>query len=88
VSDAGSAGPVEHAAVDQPTVRVLGGNPTEVELAAAHAVISAVLAEQASHGAELLEAPVHQWSSRRHALRTPLTPSPGAWNAFRGTRGC
>ena len=70
-----------------PRVTVVAGSPTEVELAAAHAVISAVLAEQHERGVERVEPPVDHWSSREHAMRRPLTPGPGAWAASRGMRG-
>ncbi|MER3387466.1 acyl-CoA carboxylase subunit epsilon [Microcella pacifica] len=70
-----------------PRVTVLAGSPTEVELAAAHAVISAVLAEQHERGVERVEPPIDQWSSRAHALRQPLAPGPGAWAASRRMRG-
>jgi hypothetical protein len=68
-------------------VTVVAGNPTEVELAAAHAVIAAALAEQHERGVERVQPPVDLWSSRAHAMRQPLTPGPGAWAASRGRRG-
>lgn len=70
-----------------PRVTVIAGSPTEVELAAAHAVIGAVLATQQERGVERVEPPVDHWSSRAHAMRQPLTPGPGAWAASRGMRG-
>jgi hypothetical protein len=72
---------------DAPRVSIVAGSPTEAELAAAHAVIAAVLAEQHERGVQRLEPPVDHWSSRAHAMRAPLTPGPGAWAASRGMRG-
>ena len=70
-----------------PGVTVVAGSPTDVELAAAHAVLSAVLVEQHERGAERVVPPVDLWSSRAHAMRQPLAPGPGAWAASRGMRG-
>ncbi len=69
-------------------MRVVAGSPTDVELAAAHSVIMAVLAEQAARGAELLEPPVDRWRLGARAMRGPLAPGPGAWAATTGMRGC
>ncbi|MFN4000549.1 acyl-CoA carboxylase subunit epsilon [Microcella sp.] len=71
-----------------PTMRVVAGSPTDEELAAAHSVIVAVLAERAARGAELIEPPVDRWSRGARALRTPLAPGPGAWADTSGQRGC
>lgn len=68
-----------------PVLRVTAGNPSDEELAAAHAVIAAMLAEHASHGAELLPPAVNRWSRPR--LRSRLEPGPGAWAASMGARG-
>ena len=70
------------------TMRMVGGSPTEEELAAAHSVIMAVLAEQAARGAELLEPPIDRWRGSARAMRRSLTPGPGAWAATSGMRGC
>ncbi len=70
------------------SMRVVAGSPTDEELAAAHSVIMAVLAEQAARGAELLEPPVDRWRAGARAMRGPLSPGPGAWAATTGMRGC
>ena len=70
-----------------PRVTVVAGSPTEVELAAAHAVMAAVLAEQHERGVERVDPPVDHWSSRARQMRQPLAPGPGAWAASRGMRG-
>ncbi|MER3388772.1 MAG: acyl-CoA carboxylase subunit epsilon [Microcella sp.] len=69
-----------------PRITVVAGSPTEVELAAAHAIIAAVLAEQHERGVERVEPRVDHWSSRARAMRQPLAPGPGAWAASRGMR--
>lgn len=70
-----------------PRITIVAGNPTAVDLAAAHAVISAAIAEQHERGVERLEPPVDHWSSRSHSMRRLLEPGPGAWTASRGMRG-
>gem|GEM_PF-1717815 len=74
------------AASAAPVLRVVAGNPNDEELAAAHAVIAAVLAEQASHGAERVVPTVSRWS--RPLMRPAVEPGVGAWTASRGVRGC
>lgn len=69
-------------------MRVVAGRPSDEELAAAHSVIMAVLAEQAARGAELLEPPVDRWRAGARAMRGPIAPGPGAWAATSGMRGC
>jgi hypothetical protein len=71
-----------------PTMRVVAGNPTDEELAAAHAVIMAVLAEQAARGAERLEPRADRWRRSARGMRAPIAPGPGAWAATAGMRGC
>lgn len=71
-----------------PTMRVVAGRPTDEELAAAHSVIVAVLAERAARGAELIEPPVDRWNLSARGLRTPLAPGPGSWAGTTGHRGC
>jgi len=84
------AGDSAFGAPDAPaaTMRIVAGSPTEEELAAAHSVIMAVLAEQAARGAELLEPPIDRWRGSARAMRRSLTPGPGAWAATSGMRGC
>jgi hypothetical protein len=68
-------------------MRIVAGNPTDDELAAAHSVIVAVLAEQEARGAELLEPPVDRWRLRARAMRGSIAPGAGAWAASGGLRG-
>ena len=83
----GRRGDPTAAADVSPRVTVVAGQPTEAELAAAHAVIAAVLAEQHERGVERVAPPVDHWSSRAHAMRRTVSPGPGAWAASRGLRG-
>ncbi|ALD12288.1 acyl-CoA carboxylase subunit epsilon [Clavibacter capsici] len=62
--------------------RVLGGSPTEEELAAATAVIAALAAQPASEQPER-RAP-DAWQRSQRAVRGPLTPGPGRWRGFAG----
>ncbi|MDO9591473.1 MAG: acyl-CoA carboxylase epsilon subunit, partial [Microcella sp.] len=71
-----------------PVVRIVTGSPTEAELAAVHAVIAAVLAEQSAAGVPRLEPRVDGWRQSGRQMRGLLAPGPGAWAASRGTRGC
>ncbi len=71
-----------------PSIRVVAGSPTDEELAAAHAVIMTVLAEQAARGAERLEPPVDRWRRSARGMRGAIAPGPGAWAGSTGMRGC
>jgi hypothetical protein len=68
-------------------LRVITGSPTEIELAAAHSVIAALLAEQTAVGARPIEPPLDQWKTSARALRGPLAPGAGAWQAAGALRG-
>jgi hypothetical protein len=68
-------------------MRIVAGSPTDEELAAAHSVIVAVLAEQAARGAELLEPPVDRWRASARGMRGTLAPGAGAWVSTTGFRG-
>ncbi|OUD80800.1 putative propionyl-CoA carboxylase beta chain 5 [Clavibacter michiganensis subsp. michiganensis] len=62
--------------------RVLGGSPTEEELAAATAVIAALAAQPAA------EQPVRRapdaWQRSQRSVRGTLVPGPGRWRGFSG----
>jgi hypothetical protein len=55
------------------------GNPTPEELAA----VVAVLAARPSAAPAEEPAPVSRWNDRAAALRNPVHPGPGAWQAAR-----
>jgi hypothetical protein len=59
---------------DQPVLRIVRGGPTDDELAAVLAVITAKAAAhpQFTH-------PRSAWADPAHQLRRPLSPGPGAW---------
>ena len=61
------------------TVRVVGGNPTPEELAAATAVLQAALDEVAGLRLRTQRART-RWDAERRGLRTPLEP--GGWNSW------
>jgi hypothetical protein len=66
---------------EPPTLRVLRGCPDDAEVAAV--VVALLCAQPAGAG----PAPVTSaWTRRRHNLRTPLVPGPGAWRAATAPR--
>gem|GEM_PF-970791 len=60
-------------------IRVVGGNPTPEELAAATAVLHATLDEMAGLHRSANRTP-SMWERERRGLRRPLEP--GAWNRW------
>ena len=60
-------------------IRVVGGNPTPEELAAATAVLHAALDELAGMHRRTERTPT-RWERERRGLRRPLEP--GAWNRW------
>ena len=67
----------------EPLLRVVRGQPTAEETAALTVVLAAKLAAGQAPGRGG-RATVGGWAHRARALRTPLTPGPGAWrNAAR-----
>jgi hypothetical protein len=61
-------------------IRFTAGDPTEEEIAAVTAVLSAALEELSArpHGDRRSATPTG-WSRSQRALRSPLTPGPGRW---------
>ncbi|MEU5695364.1 acyl-CoA carboxylase subunit epsilon [Actinosynnema sp. NPDC020468] len=66
------------AASERPYLRVVRGNPTDVELAALTAVVAAVGSTGAVEPATTARS---TWSDRSRAVRGVLRPGPGAWRA-------
>ncbi|HEX6197797.1 MAG TPA: acyl-CoA carboxylase subunit epsilon [Jiangellaceae bacterium] len=66
---------------DRP-LRVVKGEPTEDELAALVAAISAKAAEAAHQPAERPS----NWAAYWRSVRAPLQPGPGAWRASANPR--
>lgn len=62
---------------DRPHLRVVRGNPTDEEVAALLAVVSALGAQQEPAP----PAPRSAWADRRNLVREPLAHGPGAWRA-------
>ena len=62
----------------EPLLRVVAGQPTDEEAAALAVVLAAKLAARAAPAREE-GATAGGWADRARAMRTPLTPGPGAW---------
>ncbi len=63
-------------------LRFVAGSPSDEEVAAVAAVLSAAIEELASRGGEASgpQRPGSSaWSRSQRALRTPLQPGPGRW---------
>ena len=63
-------------------LRVIGGQPTDAELAAVTAVLHAAVAEHAADDEPLNVPDGRHWQRANGLLRAPLTPGPGAWRSF------
>jgi hypothetical protein len=63
---------------EKPHLRIVKGNPSDEEVAALVAVVSA-LGSASSEDAP--ERPRSAWSDRRAQVREPLPHGPGAWRA-------
>ena len=63
----------------QPLLRVVRGQPTDEEAAALAVVLAAKLAARPPDARRSRTA--GGWADRARALRTPLTPAPGAWQS-------
>jgi hypothetical protein len=62
---------------ERPHLRVVRGNPTDEEIAALVAVVSALRTPEEP------KKPAHRsaWSAKRALVREPLAHGPGAWQA-------
>ena len=68
--------------VVEPVLRVVKGDPTDEELAALVAVVSARAAAQAAAGAAVAaEQRASDWASYWRNVRQPLQHGPGRWRA-------
>ena len=63
---------------EKPHLRIVRGNPSDEEVAALVAVVSAL---GSGSGAETPEPPRSAWSDRRALVREPLPHGRGAWRA-------
>ncbi|ACU40192.1 acyl-CoA carboxylase subunit epsilon [Actinosynnema pretiosum subsp. pretiosum] len=66
---------------DRGHLRVVRGNPTEEELAALVAVLTAVAARRAVDGGARGDREASRWADRSRLVRQPLSRGPGAWRA-------
>lgn len=67
----------EDPAPERPLLRIVGGDPTDHELAALLAVVAAYAAPAAYQP----DPAVSAWSTPTAALRRPLAVGPGAWSS-------
>ena len=67
--------------VDAPDIRILGGNPSPEEIAAATAVLAAALDELAGEHRRSADGGPTAWQESQRDIRTPLPH--GAWRNFR-----
>ncbi|MGO3886930.1 MAG: acyl-CoA carboxylase subunit epsilon [Mycetocola sp.] len=64
------------------TIRITSGSPTEEEVAAVTALLSALASESDALGAHV-ETPVESaWTRSQRSLRSPLAQGPGRWQRF------
>jgi len=74
---------VSDAQVDapRPVFRVVGGNPTDEELAALAVVIAALRRDRGKPHAPVNPNIAGGWKSYWHLMRTTLVPMEGAWRS-------
>jgi hypothetical protein len=72
----------EQAAPGTPEIRILSGQATDDEIAAATAVLTAALDELAGESRRSSEAGPTGWQASQRDVRKPLPH--GAWRNFRG----
>ena len=61
-------------------IRITGGRPSDEEIAAVTAVVSAALEELASESGRRQRVTATAWERGQRSVRTPLTP--GTWGTF------
>ena len=61
-------------------IRLVGGNPSDEEIAAVTAVLSAALEELSADDGRRQRLTPSAWERSQRSVRTPLTP--GAWKTF------
>jgi len=63
----------------RPVLRVVAGEATAEEVVALVTALAAAVTRQQSGAGQ--PAPTSRWADRSAALRAPLAPGPGAWQA-------
>jgi hypothetical protein len=63
-----------------PDIRITGGDPSDEEIAALTAVLTAALDELAGENRRRQRLTPTGWERSQRAVRTPLTP--GTWQSF------
>jgi Acyl-CoA carboxylase epsilon subunit len=69
---------------DTPHLRIVRGEPDDVELAALTAVVAGIMTRS---GRDTEPKARSAWSDRRALLRSPLAHGPGAWRSSGWIRG-
>jgi hypothetical protein len=65
-----------------PDIRIVSGNPDDVEMAALTAVVAGVLEELAALRQAQKDMGPTAWQRSQRALRSPLHAGNGQWNGF------
>ncbi|WP_213814565.1 acyl-CoA carboxylase subunit epsilon [Glaciihabitans sp. dw_435] len=78
-----NAPPEDPTAVES-AIRVVSGNPTDIEIAAVTAVLSGVLEELAGELGRATPAGPSAWNKSQRDIRKPLVPGAGNWRGFAG----
>lgn len=65
---------------EPPRFSIVRGNPTDAELAAVTAVVTAMADELASSHSPVTVPQRNAWSYSQRGLRRPIAPGAGAWN--------
>jgi hypothetical protein len=68
----------EHMTEQQPVIRITKGNPTDEEIAA---VIAVVTAQAATRRTAEPEPQQTGWAAYWRRVQAPIQPGPGAWQA-------
>lgn len=62
----------------QPTIRFVSGNPTDEEIAA---VVAVITAQSASAQSQEADPPRSGWAAYWRTVKAPIQPGPGNWQA-------
>jgi len=65
-------------------IRILGGNPSPMDVAATTAVLTAALEELAEENGRVTASGPSAWERSQRPFRTPITRGAGAWRGFSG----
>ena len=63
-------------------IRILGGNPSHMDVAATTAVLTAALEELAEENGRVSASGPSAWERSQRPFRAPITRGSGAWRGF------